>query len=153
MEPLFQPIPTSRFITTFIFNGLFPSPLDIAFQSVSGLSRELNVTQHSEGGENVRNLYFAEKISHGSLTLERGVITVTPLTMAFEKIMQGQQIAYADVVILLLNHLGLPVCSWTISNALPVRWQTANLDANASSIMVNTLELKYQNMRWRGIRA
>lgn len=152
MDQLFAPMPTSRFITTFIFNGLLPSPLDIAFQNIAGLTRELNVTQHSEGGENIRNRYFAEKVNHGSLTLERGVMLVTPLTEFFDQVMQGQLVAYADVVILLLNHLGLPVCSWTISNALPVRWQTAGLDANANSILVNTLELKYQNMRWRGIK-
>ncbi|PXX59070.1 conserved hypothetical phage tail region protein [Pseudomonas sp. LAMO17WK12:I10] len=153
MDLLFEPMPTSRFITTFIFDGLFPSPLDIAFQSISGLTRELSVTQHSEGGENIRNTYFANKINHGSLILERGVMTVTPLTVVFDQVMQGQLLVYVDVVILLLNHLGMPVCSWTISNALPVRWQTANLDASANSIMVNTLELKYQNMRWRGIKA
>ncbi len=153
MDLLFEPMPTSRFITTFIFNGLDPSPLDIAFQRITGLTRALKVTEHSEGGENIRNRYFADKIDHGSLTLERGIMTITPLTVVFDQILHGQVLVYADVVILLLNHLGIPVCSWTISNALPVRWETASLDANANSITVNTLELKYQNMRWQGIKA
>lgn len=149
---LFQPSPTSRFLTTFVFGGI-PSPLDIAFQRITGLSRELNVTAHSEGGQNASNLYLANKVQHGSLVLERGVMTVTPLTLVFDQVMQGERMMYADVVILLLNSLSIPVCSWIISNALPVRWQTAELDANANTISVNSLELRYQDMRWMGIKA
>lgn len=149
---LFEPSSTNRFLTTFIFNGI-PSPLDIAFQSISGLSRELDVDAYSEGGENASNFYFANKVKHGSLVLERGVMTVSPLTVLFDQVMQGERILYADVVILLLNEHWMPLSGWLINNALPVRWQTAGLDANANSIAVNTLELRYQDMRWMGLKA
>jgi phage tail-like protein len=152
MDFLFEPSPTSRFITTFIFGGI-PSPLDIAFQRISGLSRELDVTAYSQGGENASNLYLANKVKHGTLVLERGIMPITPLTLVFDQVMQGKRMIYADVVILLLNHMALPICSWTISNALPVRWQTAALDAAANTLSVNTLELRYQDMSWLGIKA
>ncbi|WP_232455478.1 phage tail protein [Burkholderia ubonensis] len=156
---MFRPEPTNRFLTSFVFKGLpgfpfsVPSPLDIAFQQISGLNQTLGVTQFSEGGENARNQYFATKTQHGSLILTRGVMTVTPLALVFDRVMQGGQLIYADVVILLLNHLALPVCGWTISNALPVSWKTAELNANASSIAVNTMELKYQDIHRMGIQA
>lgn len=149
---IFKPSVSHRFITTFVFQGI-PSPLDFAFQRISGLSRELHVTPYSEGGENIRNNYFAEKISHGSLVLERGVMTVTPLTGIFEHIMRGGQLIYADVVILLLGEHSLPVASWTLSNALPVRWQMGDFDASASKVLINTLELRYQEMFWLGVKA
>lgn len=152
MDYLFEPAPTTRFLTTFLFSGI-PSPLDIAFQRINGLSRELNVTMQSRGGENAASLYLADKISHGALVLERGVVPVTPLTMVFEQVLSGGRVTYADVVILLLNHRSIPVCSWTISNALPVSWQTCDLDANAGTIAVNSLTLRYQNVRWLGIKA
>ena len=152
MDKLFQPSPTNRFLTTFVFGGI-PSPLDIAFQKVSGLSRELKVTPYSQGGQNAGNLYLADKVQHSPLILERGVMIVTPLTLVFDRVMQGEQMVYADIVILLLNHLSLPVCGWSISNALPVSWQTAEFDANANSIAVNRLELQYQDIRWMGIKA
>lgn len=152
MNDLFAPSVSHRFMTCFMFNGI-PSPLDLSFQRISGLSRELNVTAQSEGGENGRNYYFAEKINHGSLVLERGVMTLTPLTAVFEQVLSGDRIMYADVVILLLNHLSVPVSSWTLSNALPVRWQVGDLDAGSSAILINTLELRYQDMRWLGVKA
>ncbi|MCW7549165.1 phage tail protein [Photorhabdus sp. APURE] len=151
MNNLYTPAVSHRFIASFLFNNI-PSPLDIAFQRISGLSRELQTTQHSQGGENARNTWLAEKIQHGSLVLERGVMTVTPLTLVFDRVLRGEKAVYADVVIMLLNEHSLPVASWTLSNALPVRWSTGDFDANSNTVLVNSLELRYQDMRWLGVK-
>ncbi|KMW71356.1 phage tail protein [Photorhabdus luminescens subsp. luminescens] len=151
MNNLYTPAVSHRFIASFLFNNI-PSPLDIAFQRISGLSRELQITQHSQGGENARNTWLAEKIQHGSLVLERGVMTVTPLTLVFDRVLRGEKAVYADVVIMLLNEHSLPVASWTLSNALPVRWSTSDFDANSNTVLVNSLELRYQDMRWLGVK-
>ncbi|QXF33213.1 phage tail protein [Photorhabdus luminescens] len=152
MNNLSTPSVSHRFIASFLFNNI-PSPLDIAFQRISGLSRELQTTQHSQGGENARNVWLAEKIQHGNLVLERGVMTITPLTWVFDRVLRGEKAVYADVVIMLLNEHSIPVASWTLSNALPVRWSTGDLDANSNTVLVNTLELRYQDMRWLGVKA
>ncbi|MBS9426713.1 phage tail protein [Photorhabdus akhurstii] len=152
MNNLSTPSVSHRFIASFLFNNI-PSPLDIAFQRISGLSRELQTTQHSQGGENARNVWLAEKIQHGNLVLERGVMTVTPLTWVFDRVLRGEKAVYADVVIILLNEHSVPVASWTLSNALPVRWSTGDLDANSNTVLVNALELRYQDMRWLGVKA
>ncbi|NDK99555.1 phage tail protein [Photorhabdus bodei] len=151
MNNLYTPAVSHRFIASFLFNNI-PSPLDIAFQRISGLSRELQTSQHSQGGENARNVWLAEKIQHGSLMLERGVMTVTPLTLVFDRVLRGEKAVYADVVIMLLNENSLPVASWTLSNALPVRWSTGDFDANSNTVLVNSLELRYQDMRWLGVK-
>ncbi|WP_455872284.1 phage tail protein [Serratia proteamaculans] len=152
---IFEPSLSNHFIVTFWFQSIIPipSPLDFAFQQISGLSRELGVTSHSEGGENLRNNYLADKVSHGSLVLKRGVMAVTPLTGIFERTMRGGKLTYCDVVISLLNDLSVPVANWSLSNALPVRWQTDDFDASSSKVLINTLELRYQEMFWLGVRA
>ncbi|MFS1899795.1 phage tail protein (plasmid) [Vibrio cyclitrophicus] len=152
MDGLYAPSVSHRFVTLFTFMGI-PSPLDIRFQKISGLNRTLNTTTLNQGGENKRNIHLAEKIQHGSLVLERGVMGVTPLTVQFERVLRGDKALYANVVILLLNHHNVPVSSWTVSNALPVSWSMGDLDANSNTAMVNRIELKYQNMRWLGARA
>ncbi|MCC8465669.1 phage tail protein [Photorhabdus bodei] len=151
MNNLYTPAVSHRFIASFLFNNI-PSPLDIAFQRISGLSRELQTSQHSQGGENARNTWLAEKIQHGSLMLERGVMTVPPLTLVFDRVLRGEKAVYADVVIMLLNENSLPVASWTLNNALPVRWSTGDFDANSNAVLVNSLELRYQDMRWLGVK-
>ncbi len=79
-------------------------------------------------------------------------MTVTPLTLVFDRVLRGEKAVYADVVIMLLNENSLPVASWTLSNALPVRWSTGDFDANSNTVLVNSLELRYQDMRWLGVK-
>lgn len=145
------PLTPNHFMVNFIFNYV-PSPLDILFQRVSGLSRELEVTQQREGGENARNLWLAEKVNHGSLVLERGVMNASPLTVQFDRVLRRESTLWANVVIILLNEISLPVTTWTLSHALPVRWQMGDLDANSNTVLINTLELRYQDMRILGVK-
>lgn len=140
-----------RFLVTFFFFGI-PSPLDMRFQKVSGLSRELSVTPFREGGENAANLYFPNNIQHGSLLLERGVMMISPLTFLFDWVLGSGEPVYADVLILLLDADSLPVTTWTATNAMPVRWQVGDLDANANAFLINSFELRYQDMRLLGLR-
>lgn len=145
------PAVSHRFIVNFLFKNI-PNPFDIAFQRVSGLSRTLEVSQHREGGENARNLWLPEKINHGSLVLERGVMNASPLTLQFDRVLRRESTQWANVVIMLLNDQKLPITTWTLSNALPVRWQMGDLDANSNTVLINTLELRYQDMRMLGVK-
>ncbi len=141
-----------RFLVTFFFDDV-PSPLDMRFQKISGFSRELEISSHREGGENVGNLHFPEQVRHGALVLERGVTNLTPLTQVFNDVMEGFNLHHATVVIILLNHVAEPVCTWTLTHALPVKWHTSDLDANSNAVLINTLELAYKDMHCVGIKA
>jgi phage tail-like protein len=151
MSDLIEYSLSHRFLATFFFRGI-PSPLDLRFQRVSGLSRELAVSAYREGGENAANRYFPENVQHGSLVLERGVMSVTPLTYVFDSVLGRGEAIYVDVVIMLLGNNMLPMTTWTASDALPVRWQVGDLDARNSAILINTFELRYRDMRLLGIR-
>jgi len=144
---IYQPATSHRFSATFFFGRLpVPNILDSAFQSISGLSRELDVSVHSEGGENIRNQYFAGKLRHGSLRLERGVIALTPLSVMFNAQLTSGKLMYLHAVITLFDLGPIPICNWLILKALPVAWNTGALDANSNSVLINTLELRYQEM-------
>jgi phage tail-like protein len=148
-----QPSVSHRFSATFWFGRLpVPSILDSSFQRISGLSRELDVTAYSEGGENLRNQYFAGKIQHGSLRLERGVMALTPLSICFNAQLLSGKVMYLDAVITLFDLGPLPLSNWLITRALPVRWQTGDLDANSNSVLINTMELRYQEMIPLGLK-
>ncbi|BEM31257.1 hypothetical protein SME05J_48270 (plasmid) [Serratia marcescens] len=145
------PAVSHRFLVNFLFNNI-PNPFDIAFQRVSGLSRTLAVSQHREGGENGRNLWLAEQVEHGSLVLECGVMNASPLTQQFDRVLRRESTLWANVVIMLLNEQMSPVTTWTLSHALPVRWQIGDLDANSNQVLINMLELRYQDMRMQGVK-
>lgn len=112
----------------------------------------MGVTPLQEGGENCRNNYLATKVNHGPLILERGVMTVTPMAAQFERMMRGGNPVYCNVFIHLLNDKQIPVANWGISNALPVSWKTGDFDASSTRVLINTIELRYQEMFWLGAK-
>ena len=128
-----------------------PNVLDSSFQRISGLSRELTVSAYSEGGENRRNRYFSEKVQHAPLILERGVMALTPLSIMFNAQLLGGKPMYLNVIVVAFGHENVPQTNWLISNALPVRWQTGDLDASSNRVLVNTMELRCQEIIPLGI--
>lgn len=144
---LMQPSVSHRFSATFWFDHFpVPSLLDASFQHISGLSREMQVSAYSEGGENLRNRYFTGKVQHGSLVLERGVMLLTPLSIMFNRQLLSGNVTYFNAVISIFDAAALPLTNWLITKAIPVRWQTSDLDANSNNVLINTLELRYQDM-------
>ncbi|MCF7696883.1 phage tail protein [Mycetohabitans sp. B2] len=152
MSDIFEPAVAHRFIASIFFDKV-PSPVDFRFQRISGLSRELQISSRHEGGDNIGNVHLPERVVHGNLILERGVMTLTPLTWTFNDVLSEFKSRYANVVVLLMNHVDVPVCSWTFTQALPVRWQTGDLDATSNTVLINTLELAYREMHWLGAKA
>ena len=152
MNNLYEPVVAHRFLATFFIDFL-PSPVDVRFQRISGLNRKMEVTPYREGGNNVGSVNFPERVTHGNLVLERGVMTATPLTLAFQEALHSFRSHYMTAIVMLLNQNNLPVCSWTFTNALPVDWRTGDLDANSSNVLINTLELAYSRMHWLGVAA
>ena len=78
---------------------------------------------------------------------------LSPLTLQFDRVLRRESTAWANVVIMLLDHnMLLPVTVWTISNALPVSWRISDMDASSNTVLINTLELRYQDMRVLGTK-
>lgn len=152
MKALYEPALAHRFVVSFFINNI-PSPVDFQFQRISGLQRQIDVSSLRQGGDNLGSVHLPERITHGNLVLERGVTTITPLTLAFNEAMTSFHMRYMTVIVMLMNHLQIPVCSWTFVNALPVNWQTGDLDASSSTVLINTLELAYEKMHWLGVKA
>lgn len=143
------PALSHRFLAKFFIKGI-PSPMDARFARVSGLGRELQTMQLREGGDNLGAVNLAERVTHGTLVLERGLAMMTPLSVLFELALGQFACTYLNVVILLLDSQSRPLCSWTLTDALPVKWNTGDLDASGNSVLIETLELAYHEMHWMG---
>lgn len=175
--PLLVPSVSHKFIVTFFCNDIVPGQpkpdddkitsffkknrsrlskvpyvVDFAFQRITGFDRELEVNQHREGGENRRNQWLPGRVNHGSLLLERGVNYITPLTTHFDRVLRGASTNRLNVLVMLLDEYYVPTTNWFITNALPVRWNVGDLDATSNQVLINSLELRYQDMRVKGYR-
>ncbi len=157
MNELFTPSLSHRFLVSFfipLVDGVkVPSPVDMRFQRVTGLNREISVRHYQEGGNNTESYYFPENVTHSPLVFERGVTTITPLTMSLESMFTDFQMKKMDIMVMLLNEHSLPVSSWTVTGATPSRWSVGELDAHSNTVLMNTLEFNYQDIYWLGVKA
>lgn len=142
-----DPIANFRFGVFFFAGGVIPNPLDIRFQSVGGLDSTVGVVTHREGGESLYSHRLPDSITYGNLVLKRGVTVGSPLTIEFNAAMTLFKFATSNVLVTALSEDKVPLAGWMFIRAYPVHWVTTDLNAETSSVMIETMELAYARMQ------
>ncbi len=136
-----------RFGVFFFAGGVIPNPLDIRFQKVSGLSAEVSLDPHEEGGENLYTHRLPTRVGYSNLVLERGMVVGSPLNIEFNLAISQFEFLPSNVIVTLFGESGVPVSAWLFIRAFPVKWSTADLDATNESVVIDTMELAYARMQ------
>jgi phage tail-like protein len=116
-----------------------------AFVRVKGLSREVKHESYREGGVNDYEHKLITQVSYPAVVLERG--------LALDDLWQWA-LATADgevrrrtIRVRLQDEAGDQRWAWQIEHALPVRWSASDLDAQASQVVMESLELAHHGLR------
>lgn len=125
------------------FSGITAQEFDMQFQSVSGLTAELDVEELAEGGENRFKHTLPVKSKYSNLVLKRGIVIDSKLIDWCKKAIEDFEFKPIDLTIKLLNENHEPLLSWSVVNAIPVKWEVDEFNAMESKVMVESLELKY----------
>lgn len=136
-----------RFSVVFFMMGVLPNPLDIRFQRVRGLSAQVETTSLKSGGQNLYTQKLPTGISYGNLVLERGVMLGSPLALEINVALSLFRFRPSNVLVTVLDSTGIPTSAWYFFKAYPVRWSTADLDANDKSVLIESIELAYARMQ------
>lgn len=132
------------------FLGMSPPVLDMAFQEISGLESEIEVTELQEGGENRFQHRLPVKVKHSNLVLKRGLSSrASGLVQWCKNTLEGglaEPIMPKDISVKLLGATGSPVANWSITNAYPVKWQVGSFDAMKNELAIETIELAYNTV-------
>ncbi|MEQ9354410.1 MAG: phage tail protein [Coleofasciculus chthonoplastes F3-SA18-01] len=140
----------SHFMVVFFIAGVVPNPLDIRFQTVSGISSTIETEQVTEGGENLFTHRLPKRVTYQNLVLKRGMVSGSPLNIEFGLAMDLMKLSPSNVLVMLLNEKSNPHASWLFKNAYPVTWTVSDLDATKNAVVIDTMELAYtrfQNLR------
>ena len=147
MDPKAQnlyPLPGFHFRVIF---GTDPKDsIDTKFQSVSGLSMEFETEVKKEGGELRYEHTLPVRARYSPLILKRGLVVKnsallkTWCTDAFNNF----SIQPKDLTIHLLNENHDAVMSWNIRKAWPKKWSLSELNAEQSTLAIETFELVFQ---------
>ncbi len=127
---------------------LFPqTDKDMRFQEVQGLTQQVEVEELIEGGENRFTHQLPVRTKYQSLVLKRGMFIGSGLLAWAQMAIENQQYSPVNATISLLNEFHLPIAAWYVTKAYPVKWSYSNFNAQANSLVIESIELKFQYYR------
>ena len=139
---LSSPLRGFRFPAT--FEGLGTT----SFKEVQGFSTEVEETSYREGGFGyltVRKL--PGLVSYGDLTLTKGLYSNPLLYNFFNDFLEGSNFTPVNATITLFDNAANPTASWSVINAWPKSYQSGDLSADSSEILIETLVLAHEGIK------
>ncbi|MFM7360678.1 MAG: phage tail protein [Cyanobium sp.] len=135
-----------RFGVFFFAAGVIPNPLDIRFQRVSGLTIRVETEPLQTGGRNTARKLVPRRLAYENLVMERGFVIGSPLKLQLDAMINEFKFLRADVLITLFSEEAIPIAAWLAMEAFPVRWSTADLNAQEDRVLIDTLELAFTRL-------
>ncbi len=137
------PLPGFHFLVVF---DIFP--FEIGFQEVSGLSYTVEYkTQKSGGSNSTSELRLPQGPKYENLVLKRGYGIVSGISAWVIDAVENFNYKPANILISLLDEEHLPVSSWYVTNALPLKWEISSFNAEDGKIAIESLTLIYDSFR------
>ena len=120
------------------------APIEIVgnFSQVSGLSAEMEYDIYNEGGNFTSPVLMPRGMKYSNIVLQRGTISMEPLTLWFDSVMLGAHIRY-PMVVMMYNNQRIPVKIWTVMDAIPVKIEWSTMDAMSDQVAVTSVELAH----------
>lgn len=116
---------------------------DQQFQSVTGLSVDIDTEEVAEGGENRFKHKIPVRTKYPNLVLKRGLLVDSEVIKWCRDAVENFQFKPTGIIVKLLNEKHEPLVSWSIVHAYPVKWSLVDLNAEESKLAIETLELTY----------
>ena len=124
-------------------DGVTLTSNDHQFQSVSGLSVDLETEEIAEGGENRFKHKIPVRTKYPNLVLKRGMLLDSGIIDWCRKALENLEISPANLNVSLLNEKHEPLQTWSVVHAYPVKWDAGDFNAEESKLVIETLELTY----------
>jgi phage tail-like protein len=146
LDPVDAYIPTDR-------TDLPPAVSLGAFSDVTGLTGELEVLAHPEGGRNDFVHQLPVKHTWGRLTFRRGLLRSFTLWSWYRAGLTRSLGARRDGAIILVDADGNPAMTWTFRAALAAKWIGPDLNAKDSALAIEALEVVHEGIEQIAIGA
>ncbi len=150
--PRLDPLPAFNFLITLLdTSSTFSTIMSYAslvvggFSECTGLESTLDAYEYLEGGVNDRVHRFPTRFRYSNIVLKRGVGLGEDLWLWHQAFVEGKG-KRRDGLIILQNELRVPIKTWSFSRGLPIKWAGPNLNAKASEISIETLEIAHEKL-------
>ena len=127
--------------------------VETRFQSVTGLSTDMQTETVKEGGENRFEHILPIRTKYNPLVLKRGLVTDSKMVKWCMDALVNFEFQPVDMLVRLLHvnrpndrapaDKPSPLMSWNVVNAWPKKWSVSDFNAEQNAIAIETLELNY----------
>ena len=118
-----------------------------SFAEVDGLGQELVF----ENGKDQAGIRLPEDVRVNDLVLRRALEAINEKITAWVKntfrFKHGAKIKPCNMTVTLLDEKNKIAASWICTRVIPVKWSMAPLNASESKIAIETITLKYEEIR------
>ncbi len=119
-------------------------PAEISFQSVTGLSVEMQTEPLKEGGENRFEHILPVRTKFSPLILKRGLLKGSKVIKWCMDAILNFDIHPVDLEVDLLSvSSSNPLITWKVINAWPKKWSVSEFNAEQNSLAIESIELNY----------
>ncbi len=125
------------------FTGISTKQNDHQFQSVTGLTVDLDTEEIAEGGENRFKHKIPVRTKYPNLVLKRGMLIDSGVIEWCRKALEDFEFQPVNLTIKLLDEKHEPLISWSIVHAYPVKWDIGGFNAEENKLVIESLELSY----------
>ena len=122
-----------------------------SFSDCSGLEATMQPKSITEGGRNYGQVHRVGHTTFGTVILKRGITSTSHLWQWFELVTQGAYAYRLDAEVTLLD-MGAPSpdaeggMSWTLHNALPTKFKTADMNAKSNDVGIEELQFVHEGL-------
>jgi phage tail-like protein len=123
---------------------LFPQlPNDFRFQSVEGLTVDVETEDFKEGGENRFVHKLPKRTKYHDIVLKRGMFLGSGIVLWCRNAIESFNFQPTNVIITLLNEDHAPLAAWYVVNAFPVSWSVSDFTAEQNKLVIESIKLRY----------
>jgi phage tail-like protein len=147
-SPAVTPFLTAHFVLA--IDGL----ASVSFSKCSGLAGEVSVEEYQEGGENRFAHRFPTRAAHPNLVLSQGAGPLQELWDWFGEFASTGLVAPRDGTVVLMSAVEgavAPVRVWGFTRGWPVKITGPDLDAQASAVAVEAIEIAHHGLTLRKV--
>ncbi|BCL33728.1 phage tail protein [Nostoc sp. MS1] len=134
--------------------------VETRFQSVTGLSVDMQTETLKEGGENRFEHILPVRTKYDSLVLKRGLVKDSQMVKWCMDAILNFDIKPIDLLVSLLHvqsaganqapQTTAPLVTWKVINAWPKKWSVSEFNAEENSLAIESLELNYSYFEMLG---
>jgi len=114
-----------------------------SWSKAEGLDVSWDVAEYRSGDGGNDRLYFPGNTKYNNVRLSRGISEEAKATKKWLDTTSWDMELF-EGFIEVLDAGGKPVAEWTLRDVMPSKWQITTLDAGASQVVIETLDLVHR---------